>query len=398
MKSKRISWKWIVVAVGVVGVIAQGVLSEALRRIPVRTAVARVGTVEAVVEERGRTTLPEVHHITMPMNGRVLPIALREGDGVTNGQVVALLDDVDWRDAKRDVAEVIHAFKSTLDAMNAQVKSSEIRTDHTKWVLAANEKAADGGISEREVRQSRWQFLDSEVSTDAAKATLHAMEAFYTIALALPTYVQRNLTRTQVLSPVSGTVLKRHVWSEMVKASGEALLDVGDLSEMEITAEVLTDEAVAIRAGDEVVVSGDAVGGETVVGVVRRIDPMAFTKLSSLGVEQQRVAVRIGFGEGELARLRAAGLELGVEYRVRVRVITERHEGVVAVPRTALFRGSDGGWFVYVVENGVAGLTSVEVGVMNDRDVEIVRGVGAGAIVVLAPEAEVGDGVRVSVD
>jgi HlyD family secretion protein len=127
---------------------------------------------------------------------------------------------------------------------------------------------------------------------------------------------------------------------------------------------------------------------------VHRIYPAGFTKVSSLGVEQQRVNVIVRFAEGVLEKLREQR-DLGVDYRVRVRIFTEHKSDALLVPRTALFRGADGGWEVFVVRDRRAKLQPVEVGLMNDERVEIISGLQQGEIVVLAPESSLIDGTRV---
>jgi HlyD family secretion protein len=130
-------------------------------------------------------------------------------------------------------------------------------------------------------------------------------------------------------------------------------------------------------------------------GVVWRIYPRAFTKLSSLGVEQQRVKVIVRFSEQATASLQEYGI--GVDYRVRVRIFVRKSRGTLVVPRSALFRSIDGGWQVYVVRNGVVELQDVRVGLMNDERGEIVEGVQEDECVVLAPDNTVTDGVRVTI-
>jgi HlyD family secretion protein len=142
---------------------------------------------------------------------------------------------------------------------------------------------------------------------------------------------------------------------------------------------------------------GPAIGagvGHGVPGVVHRIYPAGFTKISSLGVEQQRVIVVVRFGEGVLQKLRSER-DLGVDYRVRVRIFTDENSRALIVPRSALFRGADGGWEVFVVRSGRAALQPVEVGLMNDEIAEVTKGLEAKETVVLAPESSLHHGTRV---
>ena len=283
------------------------------------------------------------------------------------------------------------------DAAKAQVKASRIRQEFTKWEYEKNKKLVKrSAVSERQERDSRRNYLESNVQIETSQAMFYATEAFQSIVHLLPSYVSRNLDRTQIYSPVTGTVLKRHVWNEKVMTPGEPLLDIGDLTRLEVTADILTEEAVRIQPGDSVDIFGEALGDQAIAGSVRLVEPEAFMKISSLGVEEQRVAVKIKFGEGALAALNKVGRTLGLRYRVRVRIITDERQDTVKVPRTALFRGMDGGWQVYRIEQGRARLTTVDVGLMNDHEAEMKSGIAAGDEVIVAPESAISDGTRVA--
>ena len=140
---------------------------------------------------------------------------------------------------------------------------------------------------------------------------------------------------------------------------------------------------------------GPSIGTQPLKGTLKRIEPQGFTKISSLGVEQQRVRVIIGFLPGELKALEDRGRELGADYRVRVRIFTGQRSNTLSIPRSALFRGSEGNWQVFVVEDGRARRVNVEVGLLNDFRAEILSGVKAGEEVIIAPEANLEDGEKV---
>lgn len=148
---------------------------------------------------------------------------------------------------------------------------------------------------------------------------------------------------------------------------------------------------------DTAVVMAEArVRHEPLTGRVSRIEPRGFTKVSSLGVEQQRVLVIVDFDPDVLEQFAADGYTLGVGYRLQVRVITDTHENAVVVPRSALFRGTGDRWQVFVVHGNRARLADVRIGLLNDHEVEIVGGISANDIVVIAPETDLLDGARVT--
>ncbi len=396
-KKRQVRWGWIGVGSLLVLAIIVGIGSEMTKKIPVRGAEAVEGKVEAYVEERARTSLPHIYHITMPMEGRIMPIHVEEGDTVIEGQMVARIDDVEWRENSIQAGDIVIAMKNWVKAAEGQVTVSKIRQDFTKWDWDKNKKLLkEKAISERQERDARSRYLDSNVKVEESQAMYHASEAFNSIVAMLPFFVNRKLDRTIVKSPVSGTVLKRHVSNEKVITSGSPLLDIGNFKKLEVTADVLTEEAVRIQMGDRVEIFGETIGDKPIMGKIRLVEPEAFKKISSLGVEEQRVAVKIAFEKGVLDAFKESGRTLGLSYRVRVRVITDEKANVIRIPRTALFKGIEGDWQVYRIENDQATLTPVKVGLLNDRTAEIISGVKAGEVVIVAPESSIAEGTRVS--
>ena len=171
------------------------------------------------------------------------------------------------------------------------------------------------------------------------------------------------------------------------------LLKIGQLADLEVEADILSQDVVNVKEGDVVEITGPAIGPTAVRGKVTRIYPAGFTKVSSLGVEQQRVKVIISFMPDDLARLRKER-DLGVDYRVRVRVFTATKEDALTAPRSALFRGGDGRWQVFAIRDGRARLQNIDTGLMNDEAVEIKSGLQAEELVVLAPETSLKEGVK----
>jgi HlyD family secretion protein len=210
--------------------------------------------------------------------------------------------------------------------------------------------------------------------------------------------VKLKFDRRELKSPVEGVVLARPIQNEQFQSAGTTLLEIGDLAEMEIEADILSQDVVRVKEKDPVEISGPAIGARPVKGSVRRVFPGGFTKVSSLGVEQQRVRVIIGFAKGVLDELRRER-GLGVGYRVNVRINTQEKPSALVIPRSALFRSPDGkAWRVFAVSRGRAELRDVAVGLMNDEKVEITDGLTANDKVILAPEASLHAGDRVSAD
>src|SRR5262249_44675651 len=156
-----------------------------------------------------------------------------------------------------------------------------------------------------------------------------------------------------------------------------ALLEIGQPDEMEVEAEVLSQDAGRIAVGNPVTVYGPAIGNPDAHGTVRRIDPAGFTKLSSLGVEQQRVKGFVTLPPADRAGLRK-DRQLGVGYRVRVRIHTAEKADALLLPRSALFRSAGGQWQTFVIRNDRATLQTVQLGLSNDEVAEVTQGVAAG--------------------
>ncbi len=191
-----------------------------------------------------------------------------------------------------------------------------------------------------------------------------------------------------VRAPVSGSVLKLHHESEGVVSAGEPLLDIGNPRSLEVKAEVLSTDTVKIKKGTSVVFERWG-GDKPLSGVVRVVEPAGFTKVSSLGVEEQRVLVIV-----DITSPREAWQRLGDGYRLDASFIIWEGDNVLQVPASALFRKGDG-WALFVVEHKRARMKAVEIGQRNGLAAEIVKGLAEGEHVIVHPGDTVRDGVRV---
>ena len=393
MKKKKIKWMIIGAVLVVIIVIAAAGMKTS---VSVQTAEARSGTIRSYVEERARTTLPRVHRITMPFNGRVEPIILQEGSSVKKGDVVARLDTENLETELTQYNEVVEAFEKSVQSARVRVGASKTVEEYSKWVYEAVKTLyPDKLVSEQDVKESAKEALEDQAISMEDQLTYYAMNALdYAIKL-LPIYSKRDLDRSTLSSLIDGVVLKRYVENEIVLAAGDTLLDIGDPEALEVTTEILTEEAGEISPGDQVEIFGAAVGVSSISGTVKRIFPEGFTKISSLGVEEQRVKVKIAVDPDDLGKLRESGRNFGVEYRVRVRIYTAEKKEAMIIPRTALFRGGGGEWEVFAVKAGKSRLVKVKLGLTNDREAEVTEGISAGDIIILAPATTLTDGTGV---
>lgn len=442
-----------IVAVVVVALIAAAgfAFTRLSSGVPVEAARAALAPIAEYVDEQAKTRLPTVYEITMPFDGRILPIELTEGMPVSQGQVVAQLVP---KDVELDVAaaqaavarldaslrenndvsveettlaqtkQFVESMDRTVDAATERLKAGEARLGYSEKNLARVQKLADQNIkSAEELDQAEVSFVERNVEYKQDNLTLRAMEAMQAATALTPTmarqYIDRKRLTADVLeqqkveaeirlqeveqdqqravmaSPVSGVILERHVTNERPVAAGTVLVSIGNLDELEVEVDVLSQDVVNVKEGDTVEFTGPAVGKTPARGSVAKIYPAGFTKVSSLGVEQQRVRVIVQFLAEDLRRLRSER-GLGVGYRLDARIITDEKREALVVPRSALFRGADDAWQVYVIRNGAARLQPVTVGLINDERAEISEGIEANELVVLAPETSLTDGTRVT--
>ena len=377
---------------------------------PVDVAVVQTGPIRAYIEERAKTRLPKIYRITMPLDGRIEPITLKEGDHVTKGQVVARMDAADLQTDLTAATARVNQFDELLKSLNMTVLAAKAQTaaGAAKVAYADREYKRQSGLAERKVVsdverrkaellqvQSRFENKRDELIAQSIVAIAAATSLAKQDAAEQQKRRQRDRDRVLLKCPVEGIVLSRRISNRRVLSAGEVLLEVGQMQTLEIEAEILTQDAVRIQQGDRVDIEGAAVGSRPVHGRVSRIYPRGFTKVSSLGVEQQRVLVIVRFDEGELSALEQAGRTLRADYRVRVKIYTDEKTDVLKIPRSALFRGTDGLRQVFVVRGGRARQVDVTIGLTNDFEVEVLSGLEQGDQVIVAPESSLTTGRRV---
>lgn len=383
------------------------------RGMPVETHVATNELIREYVEEEAKTRLPDIVRITMPLQGRILPIEVREGDWVEANQIVARMDPSDLETELIERTNTVVRYDKNLQQIalaieqaEQTVKSSQAKYDFAERVFSRTKALASrSSTSQTELERDELQL--TQAALDLRKEQLN--KSMYEIMRGVVELMQasdraqqekaiRDRQRAEIRSPSAGVVLNAVVVNERVLAAGETLMEIGDLSQMEIEAEILTQDVAKIEVGDPVEIEGIVVSDQPVLGQVAQIYPQGFTKVSSLGVEQQRVKVIIRFANGEWNELVPAGRPIGVDYRVRVKIETARKEQALVVPRVSVFRSADGQWQLFRIEDNRALLTNVTLGLSNDFQAEIIDGLSPGARVVVAPESSLTSGMPVTFD
>lgn len=361
--------------------------------IQVATVFGQRGGMQVSIDEEGEARAHDHFVIAAPVNGRLMRVEWHEGDRIRRGEVVAVLMPSPVEPQKREEilsrVQNAEALKREADehAAHALADYEQAQRDRRR----AEQLVEAGVISKQVFEQARNAEITCAQELEAAKyrATAAASDVRAAKAglMAIETEQRDALRAVKLYSPVSGRVLRIVEKSERVIAQGAPVIVVGDPKKLEIVVDVLSTEAVKVRPG--MAVSIEDWGGERPArGRVRAVEASAFTKVSALGVEEQRVNVIVDFLDPpEL---------LGDGYKVEVRIIIWEAENVLKVPQSALFRHGNQ-WCVFVIEDGKAKRREVEVGHRNRSETEIHKGLEEGEAIVLHPPNEIKEDARVEV-
>jgi HlyD family secretion protein len=363
--------------------------------LPVDTGVVTRGALAVTIDEEGKTRVRDRYVVSAPLTGRVLRIDLEPGDRMSKGQVVARIraEAPPLLDA-RSRAEA----QASVDSARATLGRARAEEDRARASLAqvqrdlerARDLASAQLVSQQDLDAREAAVKTAQESANAAGFAVRAANSDLIRAQArlepAPVDSERVVT---VAAPAAGVILKRLRESESVVPAGEPLLEIGDPANLEIVADLLSTDAVRVMPGARARI--EQWGGQKALDAkVRLIEPSGFTKISALGVEEQRVNVVLDFTDPV-----AAWAALGDAYRVEVRIVTWESSSVLQVPTSALFRVGDD-WAVYLVEGDRARQAIVQIGHQTGQQAEVLGGVPAGTRVVLHPGDTLVDGARVS--
>jgi HlyD family secretion protein len=385
----------------IIGLVILAVLAAAgwaLWPRPVAVDAVTIGRqdIEVTIEEEGKARIREIFTVSAPIAGKMLRVSLHPGDTVTKDEtVVATIRPADpgLLDARaRRVAEAaVAAASAAVGLANAEVRQAEAQLAFLNGELdRATRLIRQGTISERAFEKAKLDAETAAAALESAKAllTVRMRELDRAEAALIETAGDTNCC-TEVKAPVSGRVLRVRTESEQVVLPGTPLLEIGDPGDLEIVADILSRDAVQIRPGARAVI--DNWGGAPLSATVSRIDPSASTKVSALGIEEQRVPVVLAL-DGEAGQHAA----LGDGFRVVVRISIWKGENLIAVPIGALFRdGPD--WAVYAAVNGKAVLKRLKIGQRNGEFAEVRSGLAEGETVILHPSDQIEDGSAVTI-
>ncbi|MBS3744565.1 MAG: HlyD family efflux transporter periplasmic adaptor subunit [Wenzhouxiangellaceae bacterium] len=364
--------------------------------VPVDIVQAGVGPVTVSIREQARTRIKDQFEISAPVTGFAPRLEWDPGDPVSAGEVLLDLQPVpasvlDPRARESAEAQIARA-RAALAAAEASLESAKSRAElaerdlermmslYQKGTIA--ESRLDRARAER--RQAAAELRSTESGVEVARQTLRHARA----ALVQGSSGPASREAFEIQSPISGQVLQVLHESAGVVEPGRPLLRIGDPASLEVIAEVLTDDAVRLSPG--LPVEFERWGGEQpLFGEVRRIEPSAFTKISALGVEEQRTLVVI-----DITSPRREWTALGHGYRMDARFVLWRNPAILNVPNGALFRMEESP-AVFIVEGGRARLRKVVTGRRGELYTQILSGLEAGQLVIAHPDKEITDGARV---
>ena len=366
------------------------------RAVAVDLAQVTRGPLVVTVDEEGRTRVRHRFIVTAPAVGRVLRIELEPGDRVARGDVVARLQPelpplLDARTHAEAVAAV-HSAEADLGRARAEAQRAGAALAYVQRELIRTRNLTTAGVTTAQDLEAR--EAEATLAREAAEAAAFAARAASAgldrararVAEAAPRTAARTLT---VLAPVDGVILQRLRESEAVIPAGEPLVEIGDPLDLEIVTDLLSTDAVLVRPGARAVI--EQWGGETpLAATVRRVEPSGFTKISALGVEEQRVNVLLDFADED-----ETCAALGDGYRVEARIVLWEAPDVLKVPTSALFRAGTS-WAVYVAAEGRARRTMVELGRQTPQEAEVTSGLEEAALVIVHPGDLVHDGARIA--
>jgi len=363
--------------------------------VPVDVASATLAPMQVTIDEEGVTRVRDIYTVSSPLSGHLSRISLREGDTVSAD--VTLVASIHPLDPPFIDERSLIELEAAVRASDAAVALAKVEREQAQTALnlaqsnyrRAVSLAKNNVISESQLEStySELQLQKAFVASSDAQILLREAElASAKARLTQPENIDEshssNTCCVPIHAPVNGVVLKVHVRSEQPISAGMPLVDIGDAKNLEITLDLLSRDAVRIDEGTQVSIT-DWGGERSLTATVSKIEPAGFTKVSALGIEEQRVSVVLSMD--------TVPEKLGHGFRVFARLIVWQDEKALQVPIGALFR-SAGSWSVFSVSEDTVELRAVTIGQMNDTHAQIVDGIADGVEVVLYPNDQLEHG------
>jgi HlyD family secretion protein len=358
----------------------------------VDVATVRRGPLQQTLEQEGKTRMHDNFVLASPVAGRLKRIEIHAGDLVKAGEIIATIDPVPLEPQQRAALEARLSTtqelqrEATARLQRAEADNAQANTDLER----ATKLAAQGIIARDALEKTQTTAKAASKELDAAlyksKAASFQVEEARAALLAVA-QDPAGIKPVYLRSPVPGRVLRLIEQSERVVGQGAPVVSIGYTPRLEIIADYLTTDAVKINSGMPALIE-EWGGSKPILARVRLVEPGAFTKISALGVEEQRVYVVLDFV--------SAPEQLGDAYRVEVRVITWQSPSVLKVPLSALFRRGDA-WNVFIAGKDRASRRTVKIGHRSDREAEVLEGLREGEQIIVHPGNELSDASRIRI-
>lgn len=358
-------------------------------------AQIQTGPMSVTIQEEGETRVRDIYMVSSHIAGHLDRTNLDEGEAVkANKTIIASIHPLDppFLDERvlKELGAAAEAAKSAVSLAEAELQRAQVNlnlaeSEHQRAIKLFRKKVISSSQLEKSLNQV--QVGKAQLQSQAAKVSLRKAELLSAQArLKQPRDVDESPVGKNccihLLSPIDGVVLKVHARSRQAVRPGAKIAEIGDPANLEIIVDLLSSDAPKVQPGSKVLIS-DWGGEQRLEAVVRRIDPAAFTKVSSLGIEEQRV--------NAVLDLVSVPKTLGHGYRVLANFIIWKKDQITKIPIAALFR-SKGSWATFSVANGRAVLRQVEIGQMNQSTAQLISGVKSGDMVVLYPNDQLKDG------
>jgi HlyD family secretion protein len=356
--------------------------------LPVDSGVVKRGPLQVTLDGEGVTRVNERFVLAAPVTGKLVRIALEEGDVVRKGSVVAsvLPAELDTR-SYSEASSRVGSARAALDEAVARQRRVQLSLEQSERRIARYQNLyREGAVSKESYELAETEANMAKKEADQARSSVEASR-FNLAALQATVDRQVGGKAVTVHSPVDGRVLKIHEKSERLITAGAPLVDIGDPSAIELVIDVLSSDAIMVKQGNRVLITNWG-GDKELQGVVKTIVPAAFNKVSALGIEEKRVNIVAVLGMNEPL--------LGDNFRVQASIVLREARSVLQVPVSSLFRGKSG-WHLFVIENGKAVDRSVTLGMRGTWQAEVLGGVSEGQRVVVHPSNELKDGMAVQV-
>lgn len=368
------------------------------RAVFVATYKVQSGPMEVGIFEEAKTRIHDVYTLSSPVDGYLRRIQVEVGDDVVRS-VTRLVEvqpgDPTFLDERTEAqaTAAVQSAKAAEDLALAEVSQAEAELEFAESELRRiKELSKQQSVSQREVDNAERQYKSLRATLATAQAGLQMRQFQHKQAEALllsPIATQQNhghCACLEITAPVSGKVLSIRQKSEGVIRAGSPLVDIGDPEDLEVVVELLSNDAVQVKPGLSVRLRNWG-GEQPLSGIVERIEPVGFTKVSALGIREQRVNVIV-----QLRSDRTQWQNLGHAYQLDAEIILWQQDAVLQVPITALFRKNKQ-WAVYRIEQGRLKTQLVETGERNHHAMEILSGLAPGDMIVAHPNNQISDGV-----